>query len=347
MPLKLNNITFGKHKIALHVVFWITWIFSFTIIQSLGKGAGEYKIWFLYYVITLPVFVIHTYLLAYWLIPRTFFRGKYLLFGLSVFILLIMFSAAELVISNNFVFRIFAPEKSYAQGYLNIRNIIVSGIGNHFVILVFLAIKAGSSWYKAKNEKEELQQSKLQTEVEIYRYQLQPKLILILMEELEQITENEPEKSPEMIIKISGFLNKLLYETQETLISLHLEIKFIKEFFEIYQLAFENRLVSKVIVNDAFKTCLVPPLLLFHFLENTIKTVQHCNETFESTVIINVERNFMQVTFTLWSENEFKMINENDLEITKNRLNLALPGKYRLSENCESNFREIKLEIFN
>ena len=64
----------------MHTIFWLTWVVSFTIIQSLGFGIDQYFIWFMYYVVTLPIFIIHTYLIAYWIVPNTFFKGKYVCF---------------------------------------------------------------------------------------------------------------------------------------------------------------------------------------------------------------------------------------------------------------------------
>ncbi|MBT3383496.1 MAG: histidine kinase [Prolixibacteraceae bacterium] len=345
--MRLAGKNIDKAEILLHIIFWLSWIFSFTIIQSLGKGFEEYFVWFLYYVITLPIFVAHTYLIAYWLLSENYFRHRYFLFGLGFILLLIVFSALELVVSNELVFKPFDVDKSFSPGYLNFKNILISGIGNLYIILVFLAIKAGRSWYSAKNRKEELLQSKMETELEIYRYQLQPRLILTLMEELEQLITSDSDKAPEMIIKISNFLNRFLYEGREELIPLQLEVKLIEEFLDIHKLAIGDRLTSNFIVSGNLKSFVVPPLLLLPFLNNAIKMVYGCNDSFESSVIIKGEKKYLLFSFSIWSENEFRLIDDENTEITKKRLNYSFPGKYRLIENLDENFREFSLEIFN
>ena len=140
-------------RILLHVLFWALWIISFTIIQSLGRGTYEVLVWSMYYIITLPIFIIHTYLIVYWLVPEYFQKRRFILFFFGIFILLILFSIIELIVSNKFVFSVFDQSKVFAPGYLNISNIIISGLGNHYIILVFLAIRIVKSWYKAKNHK--------------------------------------------------------------------------------------------------------------------------------------------------------------------------------------------------
>lgn len=322
------------------------WIVSFTVIQSVGNNANMWIMWLMYYLITLPIFVVHTYLIAYWLLPKLFLKGRYWLFIAGVLLLLLLFSALELVVSNELVFKAFGSDNAFAPGYLNLKNIIISGIGNHFIILVFFAIKAGRSWYSVQNKKDELLQTKMETEIEIYRYQLQPKLVLTLMEELEILSEKKPEKAPEMIVKISSFLNRFLFEGKEELLPLQTEVKLIEEFLSIHKHALAGQLTSNLVVNGLLQSFVVPPLLLIPYISCAIKLVYECNNSFESTVIIKAEKKYLLFSFTFWSEKEFRLLDCENIEITKKRLMYNYPGKYRLIENIDENFREVSLEIY-
>lgn len=266
---------------------------------------------------------------------------------MGIFVFLIIFSIVELVVSNEVVFKLFDQKKVFAPGYLNIKNIIISGIGNHYIILIFLAIHIGRSWYLSKNKKEELLQLKMETELEIYRYQLQPKLILSLIEEMELITKKSPDKVPGLIVKISGFLNRFLFDGKEDLIPLQLDVQLLGEFIEIHKHALGDRLTSNFVVNGKLQSHVVPPLLLLPFINDTIKIAYLCNKSFESTVIIKAEKKYLLFTFSFWSEEEFRVTENENVEITKNRLKYGLPGKHRLIENIDENFIEYSLEIFN
>jgi len=345
--LKTGKIHIGKENILLHSAFWLIWIVAFTIIQSIGGGGRAYFLWLMYYIITLPVFVVHTYLLVYWLLPETFFKGKLLLALFGSFVLLIIFSVIELVVSNELVFKVFDQSKTFAPGYLNPANIIISGVGNHYIILVFLAIKVGISWYSSKNQSAGLMQIKMETEIEIYRYQLQPKLILTLVEELELTTEKQPDRLPEMIIKTSGFLNHFLFDVKDELIPLNLEVKLIGEFLDIHKYALGARLNSSFIVNGNLQAHVCPPLLLLPFINSAIKLIYNCNNSFESTVLIKAEKKYLLLTFTFWSEDDFRLFHKEETEITKQRLMFSFPSKHRIIENVDDNFVELSLEIFN
>ena len=345
--MKTKKIHIDRKNLILHTAFWLVWIISFTIIQGMGSGAHEYFVWLMYYLITLPIFVIHTYIIAYWLIPETFFKGKIWLAFAGVFVLLIVFSVIELIVSNEIVFNTFDKSKMFAPGYLNAKNIIISGIGNHYIILVFLSVKVGQSWYFSKNQTAGLMQIKMETELEIYKYQLQPKLILSLAEELETIAGKEPEKLPQMIIETSGFLNHFLFEVRDELIPLNLEVKLINEFLNIHKHAVGDRLSSSFVVNGNLQAHVCPPLLLLPFIKSAIKIVYECNNSFESTVIIKAEKKYLLFAFTFWSEEDFRLVNNEDSEIIKKRLAYSFPSKHRIIESTDANFVEISLEIFN
>ncbi len=344
--MKLFKINIDKNRIILHTIFWFVWVVSFTIIQSVGNNINEWFMWLMYYVITLPIFIIHTYLIAYWLLPKLFFTRRYWLFIAGIFLLLILFSVIELIISNELVFKVFGSNSAFPPGYLNLKNIIISGIGNHYIILVFFAIKAGRSWYSVQNKKDELLQTKMETDLEIYHYQLQPKLVLTLIEELEILSDKSPEKAPDMIVKTSNFLNHFLFEGKEDLLPLTTEVKLIEEFLSIHEYALEGRLTSNFVVNGMLQSFVVPPLLLIPYINCAIKLAYQCNNSFESTVIIKAEKKYLLFTFTFWSEKEFQLFDNENIEVTKKRLKHNYPGKHRLIENIDDNFREVSLEIF-
>ena len=344
--MKTTKIHIDKNRILLHSAFWMSWILLFTFIQSFGGNTHQYCVWLMYYLITLPIFVVHTYLIAYWLLPKTFFKGKFLPAIAGIFLFLIIFSVLELVVSNEIVFSIFDKSKMFGKGYLNLSNIIISGIGNHYIILIFLAIKVWQSWYYSKNQTDGLLQIKMETELEIYRFQLQPKLILAMVEELETISGKEPEKLPQLIVKMSGFLNHFLFEVKDELIPLELETKLISEFIDIHKFAIGERCNFSFIVNGNLQAHVCPPLLLLPFINGALKVVYDCNNLFESTVIIKAEKKYLLFTFTFWSEHDFSLINMEDLEIIKKRLLFNFPAKHRIIENTDANFAEFSLEIF-
>jgi len=339
---KLHN----RIRIFSHLIFWGAWVFSFSLLQSIGSDSGGFSSWLMYYLITLPIFIAHTYLIAYWLIPSYFYKNKFAIFGIWICILLIVFSVTELVVSNEIVTRYFFTGSQPGSGYLRINNILISGLGNHYIILVFFAIKTVKVWVRAKNQKDELAQQNLETENEIFKYRLQPRLILFLIGQLENTNNTQPSQTSAMIEKIADYIHHLFSGANSELIPLNKEARLISRFLEIEEMAIGSRLKTSFDLagNPAIK--LIPPLLVFPFLSSYFKTVENYPYDFECSVLIKVEKKYLLFSLTLWSEENFRVNDDGNTLSAKKRLEYNFSGKYRIIENIETNFKEISIEIF-
>lgn len=337
----------GKQRILLHTGFWLAWVISFTILQSLGQGRESFSMWFRYYVITLPVFVSHTYLIAYWLVPRARSKNRYGLLIAGVAAFLPFFSIIELIISNELVFKFFNSKVYYNPGYLNVKNIIISGIGNHYILLVFFAIKAGKEWYHSKLRKNEEQQWNEKTELEIYHYQLQPRIMLHLMEILQHTIAKNPSETPGLIIQISNFFNLFLKENYADWRPLLAETDLIEQYFKIYRLGLCNPVKCEIQFNGNLKPFVVPPFLFLPVLEFAMKNGEKCNDCFQCSVFIKGENRKLFFTVELWSENRLRLAGSYDVEMLQLRLQHHFPGNFRLKEESDENFWLLQLEIFH
>lgn len=344
--MKWTQSHIGKQRILLHTSFWLAWVISFTVLQSLGQGRESFSMWFRYYIFTLPVFVVHTYLIAYWLVPQTFYKKRYglLITGIAVF--LPVFSVIELIVSNELVFKFFNSKIHPNTGYLNAKNIIISGIGNHYILLVFFAIKAGQEWYHAQRRKNEEQQWNEKTELEIYHYQLQPRLMLHLMEILRHNAAQNLAKTPELIIHISNFFNLFLKENHADWRPLLAETNLMERYIEIFRLGLCDRFGCKIQLNGNLKPFVIPPFLFLPVLEFAMKTGKKCNERFDCTVFIKGENRKLNFSVELWSENRLEISGNHDVEMLQLRLAHHFPGKFRLKEENDENFWMLHLEIF-
>ncbi|WP_372948372.1 hypothetical protein [Mariniphaga sp.] len=336
----------GKQRILLHTGFWLAWIISFTLLQSLGLGKEMFCLWFRYYIITLPVFVVHTYLIAYWLIPLTFYKNRYGLLTTGIFVFLVLFSVIELVVSNELVFKPFGKNYALGTDYLNLKNILISGLGNHYIILVFLAIKVGKAWHETQNMKNAEQRLNEEAEMEIYYYQHQPRLMLHLMDVLQDTISKSPQKVPELIIRISNFFNQFLNENHADWRPLLAETDLMESFLSLNKLAMSNHLKAEIKLKGNLKPFVIPPFLFLPVLEFAMKTGKKCNDLFECTVFVTAENRKLYFAVELWSENKLEFPESHDSEMLRLMLQHYFPGKFRFTEETEENFRMLQVEIF-
>ena len=154
-----------------HIFFWLCWVLGFTFIKSFGQAYEIYFGWFSYYVLTLPIFVLHTYLVAYVLIPRFFNRKQWPVFALLFVLFFYGFSVLELILSNEFIFVWYPTGSLVTDDYLESGNVIRSGLGNLYIVLVFLAAKTVRNWYMADKQQKELLAGRAEAADGGYHYQ--------------------------------------------------------------------------------------------------------------------------------------------------------------------------------
>ena len=127
--------------------------------------------WFSYYVVTLPIFILHTYLVAYVLIPRFLNKKQWFIFVAIFALLFYGFSVSELILSNEFIFVWYPTGSKVLEHYLDPGNVIRSGLGNLYIVLVFLASRTVRNWYLADKQQKELMQVELTAADGGYHYQ--------------------------------------------------------------------------------------------------------------------------------------------------------------------------------
>jgi two-component system, LytTR family, sensor kinase len=333
-----------KHDSKYHVLFWLGWVVSFTLLQSMGQGSSAVLYWLTYYLVTLPVFMIHTYLIAYWLVPLTFLKNRYFLFSMMLIVLLIIFSVAELLISTLFVDRLFYPEKLPPPGYLSVKNIVISGIGNQYIILVFLAVKAGKAWYRSQNMERDEQMINLDAGFEIYLYQLQPRMMHHLMKLLGKVIKAQPQKAPEMIIRISGFLNRFLKQAANEQTTLSEEMNLVEEYFGLYDSApgFQQEISCKIrgdLSSIKVPSCLFLPV--FDAAVNSFNGIYGSCSVNTDTIDSGFRLNIM-----ISNQQARNKDDHDDVDMLQKRLQRSFNGNFHISDETREGYRKIELEVF-
>ncbi len=334
------------HNLWLHAGFWTTWVVFFTLLQSLGQGSSSLLMWLWYYVITLPVFVIHTYLVAYWLVPATFLKKRYGWFFAGLFLLLLVFSTLELVISNELIFEWMNPIMAANNGYLKPANVIISGIGNHYIILVFMSIKVGMAWYRAKANEEEEKHRNLETTFETYNYQFRPRVIYHLMVLLGCAIQKDVKRSSELIISVAGFLNEFLNENnkQEKMISR--EIRQLEMYLNIFSAALPGKIKTVFTAEGSFTSYPAPEYLFLPVVDHALSLVKWCNNPCRCSVSIREESMCLHFKMFLSSEKKIEQQENIDSDMLSKRLREKFSGNVNLTEEKGDTFWKLEADVF-
>lgn len=345
MPEKHVNI--NSKRVARHALFWFVWISSFTFFQSFGYGILDYAAWLVYYVITLPLFMGHTYAIAYWLVPGFFFRHRYLSFSFLIMVLFVFASVSELVLSNELIWKLVKPENRYQGNYLNWPNIAINGLGNQYVILAFLSVKVVQFWNSKMGEKTELMNQKLAAEIELLQYQSYPLFVLNLMERLENMAMSKSAKTSEMIIRLSNLMSSMTLTRNSKKILLQKEIELIRSYIDIHRMSFPADYNVNLMVTGELNGIQIPPFLFFQVVEEGFNVLGDFSVKTDYTILIKTEPHYLLFSMTLWNDVMLtKQFNPDILENSRTYLSYFYPENHKITSNFEVNFVEVTIEIY-
>ncbi len=250
-----------------HILFWSCWVTGFTFIQSFGQSIDIYFGWFSYYILTLPVFMAHTYLVAYVLIPRFLNKHLFPLFILFFTASVYGFSILELLLSNEFIFRRYPTGTEIMDDYLAPRNVIISGLGNLYIVLVFLSAKIIRQWYLDNRKRKILQKEQLRQKIDETMVRVQPSMLLYAIDHIERMADKFSNQTSRAIALTSEILNEVMtcYGGRDQLINR--EIGLVQKLVLLVSIFREREPEIEFFVSGEPGRLRIPPLILFSFAD--------------------------------------------------------------------------------
>jgi LytS/YehU family sensor histidine kinase len=204
---------------------------------------------------------------------------------------------------------------------------------------------------KAKTDRllKEKENENLKTELSFLRSQVSPHFLFNILNNMVALARLRSEKLEPSLIKLSGLMRYMLYESDEDKVPLSKEIEYVGSFIDLQRLRFGNDLVLNVHMDGKDGFHLIEPMLLIPFVENAFK---HGTGMIEKPEIdINLEVNQDLLDFRV--RNKY---NESSQEIKDKtsgiglanvirRLNLLYEKRHILSIQQEQGWFTVSLQL--
>ncbi|GAB5473962.1 MAG: hypothetical protein Mars2KO_20610 [Maribacter sp.] len=304
-------------QVLLHVVLFL--FFSF------DKNQPRIQT---YQVVFFLNYAIGALLINYVLLPRFFYRKKYLLFFL--FLILIV---SGIILAEEFVLeRIYFPD---TRGK-HFPGIIFSLLDVMPMIIILAGFKFAWDASKKQQELETLNAMIKESELQYLKSQINPHFLFNNLNNLYSYAiENSP-KTPSIILELSAVLRYMLYDCKENFVPLTKEIEHLRNFTRLSELQIENRGKVEFRANTSGSGYQIAPLILNVFVENAFK---HSTASQSENISIAID---IKVTSTGLLQfqclNSFRPQTNTDnlskgigLENVKKRLQLIYPNAHTLS----------------
>jgi two-component system LytT family sensor kinase len=255
-------------RIIIHVLVWLAMLaFPFILDTSENRSWHDlffdsknywFRLRFISYFYWIALFYINIYLL----VPYLFNRKKYIYFSVAA---LAMYALCIFCDSRLFVL-------------LNIPVHFSTWITAYIKLPAFLLTMAASTMYImiADRIKEELRSSEtdkenLKSELSFLRSQISPHFIFNILNNIAAMVRLKSEELEPTVMKLSGLMQYMLYNTDDDRVSLAVEAEYLKSYIDLQKHRFGTRVNVQVTFEILDHEKQIEPMLLIPFVENAFK----------------------------------------------------------------------------
>ncbi|UMB62064.1 histidine kinase [Lutibacter sp. A80] len=334
-----------------HLLFWIV-IYNFYA-YFLGYGSSNTEYVKLFSIFLMPVTILISYFLIYYLIPNYLLTKKYMYF--------ILYSIYTFIISVYVIILSIMYGLIYSEGYKEVdtaapltKTLPFIVLGVYFVVLIIVSFSLIMHNYNSIVSNENLNNKILQTQLQIkdqelrfLKMQIHPHFLFNSLNTIYGFALNKSDEAPEMILKLSNLLDYILYQIEKPHVLLIDEINHLLDYVALEKMRFHDTLKVETKIEVVNNTIQIAPMLLIPFVENAFKHGNIINGSLNVIIKIKCVANnlFFEIENTSIAEK-----NSNSgigLDNITKRLEMLYPNSYILEAlQTESSFK-VKLTINN
>lgn len=328
-----------RYKLAIHVAAWAffgAWIFYIQFQRGLTLNKAIDSL------VGLSFAMMIFYLNWYVLIPRFLARNRIILY---LAVVLFTLTTVALIRSplDFYVFREFNPGMEVLYSTERILNYVLAGL---IVVFISSALKVTGNYIRNERRNKELETQKLAAELNFLKSQVNPHFLFNTLNNIYSLAYKQSPETPDAIMKLSLLMRYMLYESNDTLVSLEKEVEHIHNFIDLQKLRLREHTSIRFNIEGEPAGKLIAPMLLMTLVENAFKHGL-------------VSRNELGITFHLQIADDhllFTTINNSSshkkrefggigLQNLKQRLNLLYQNRHELDlkEKDDTFYASLKL----
>ncbi len=350
--IKIQNQleSYPKYRLIYHLSFWVIYtVFLAFTFKSFYPGKQIFEI-ILYFIITTPLDALATYFTVYILVSIFLLNKRYWEFILLLIISSLLFVLLQKMqlyfILYPYFFLDFTPTGQWynLDYFYTITNI-------YPIVGIFAGIKFVKEAFIIQKINEDLEKKKLEAELKFLKSQIHPHFLFNTLNNLYALTLDKSDQAPEVVIKLSGLLDYMLYEANVSRVPLLKEVHMLQNYIKLENIRYgKDAHIDFTVTGDTAGKS-IAPLILLPFVENSFKHGLS-QKTSAHRVEINLSCKNEILNFKVKngkSNEKFPIQKEYTegigLKNVKRRLDILYPNKHRLHIEKKTTSFNVELEI--
>ena len=144
-----------------------------------------------------------------------------------------------------------------------------------FSVVLIFAVSTSASlavhYYKQEKMQKDTQREKLTGELQFLKSQINPHFLFNVLNNIYSLSLKKSDLLPDVILKLSGMMRYMLYESEDKQVLLTSEITYLDNYIDLQKLRLLNNLDISVMKEGVFDNKYISPMLLIPFVENIFK----------------------------------------------------------------------------
>lgn len=340
----LQRLTASKY--LFHYLLWATLILQVGMDSSgmAQKDGLQYAI-NLFFRNALLMGIVYANLLL--LIPKLLNRKRYGLYFLILTGIIVAYILFSTTILDYYIYK-------NMEGWHN-KRFTWSMAGAYFFtaaryIIISFLLNLIQERHIQQQKIDAIQLEKMRSDLNYLRAQINPHFLFNTFNNLYSLALDKSDKTPEIILKLSDMMDYMLYESNETEVSLEKDVENLQNYIEIERIRQGNNAKIVFYTEGVLSGRKIAPLLFLPLIENAFK--HGVNNAIENAFLEgHLSVNETAILFEL-KNNLPKNSHQNGhlsrgigLENLKKRLELTYPNRYLLETRVESDVFYTTLKI--
>jgi len=260
------------------------------------------------------------------LYPRFYEKSKNITYGISVFLMLVVFGLARTFLMA-LAYNAFTPHPEKVTASIA----IYYSLAGIMIFLLSFIVRIALAYFGLKQQNEQIIFEKTLAQLDLLKSQVQPHFLFNTLNNIYYEAFMEAPKTAFLIERLSGIVRYFIDESPKPEVFIDTEVKFLENYIELEKIR-TNSEIAITFVKDYAADAKVPPMLMMAFVENIFKHGIDRESDFNAIQIFLIQKNDL-LTFKT-KNHVYKQSDDSTgfgLKNLRKRLSLLYNDKFELT----------------